>query len=106
MASIPVSNAANSRRTLVSSSAGRPAFLERLDIFEGAIERRENALLDFLAEPHSIDEVAEHRFVYRPSDDLQHVEMVERRSMQMHIDRLIRQKIILEEPDGRYCAKR
>ncbi|MFP6641659.1 MAG: MBL fold metallo-hydrolase [Myxococcota bacterium] len=84
---------------------GREAFLKRLDIFEGAIERREKALLEYLVEPHSIDEVAEHRFVYRPEDDLGHVEIVERRSMQMHIDRLIGQEKVVEEAGGLYRAQ-
>jgi hypothetical protein len=32
------------------------------------IRDREERLLAFLAEPHSLDEVAAHRFVYRPGD--------------------------------------
>lgn len=85
---------------------GQEAFLERLDIFEGAIERREKALLEFLTKPHSIEDVAEHRFVYRPEDDLGHVEFVERRSMQMHIDRLMGQGKVVEETGGLYRTQR
>lgn len=68
----------------------REAFLERLDRFAAVIRSREARLLDFLAAPKSLDEVAEHRFVYRPSDAIPFAEPVERRSMGMHIARLVR----------------
>jgi len=81
---------------------GRAAFLERLDIFEAAIARREGNLLEFLAEPHNIEEVAEHRFVYRPKDDVSFAPAVERRSMQQHIDRLIKAGQVRALDNGRY----
>ncbi len=81
---------------------GRDAFLERLDIFEAAIARREGNLLEFLAEPHNIEEVAEHRFVYRPKDDVPFAPAVERRSMQQHIDRLIKAGRLRALDEGRY----
>jgi glyoxylase-like metal-dependent hydrolase (beta-lactamase superfamily II) len=81
---------------------GREAFLARLEIFCAAIARRENALLEFLAEPHDIDEVAEHRFVYRPGDPVVFAEGVERRSMQQHIDRLVATGRLKALAAGRY----
>ena len=44
---------------------GREEFLALLDAFAEVIPRRHEAMLDFLAEPHSLDELAAHRFVYR-----------------------------------------
>jgi hypothetical protein len=41
----------------------RAVFLERLDRYAAVIGRREERLLAFLAEPHSLDEVAAHRLV-------------------------------------------
>ena len=81
---------------------GRAPFLERLDIFEGAIYRREGQLLEFLAEPRDIEEVAAHRFVYRPKDDVVFAAAVERRSMQQHIDRLVTAGRVVALDEGRY----
>jgi len=69
---------------------GRDAFLERLDRFEAKIADRERNLLAFLAEPHTLEEVVAHRFVYRPQDPMPFIDAVERRSMSQHIDRLLR----------------
>ncbi|MFT7220952.1 MAG: glyoxylase-like metal-dependent hydrolase (beta-lactamase superfamily II) [Candidatus Azotimanducaceae bacterium] len=45
---------------------GRAAFLAMLERFASVIEDREQRLLGFIATPRSIDEIVEHRFVYRP----------------------------------------
>jgi len=68
---------------------GRAAFLERLDRFTAVIATREARLLDFLAEPRTLDEIVAHRFVYRPGDAVAFADDVEQRSMRQHIDRLI-----------------
>jgi glyoxylase-like metal-dependent hydrolase (beta-lactamase superfamily II) len=83
---------------------GRESFLERLDKFEGAIARRERALLEFLAEPHDLDEVVEHRFVYRPKDPIAFAAPVERRSMSMHIDRLLERGTLRRIDGNRYVV--
>ncbi|MFM7734743.1 MAG: MBL fold metallo-hydrolase, partial [Alphaproteobacteria bacterium] len=72
---------------------GRAAFLERLDRFATMIGDRERRLIDFLAEPRSIEEIVAHRFVYRPGDAVPWADAVERRSMAQHLSRL--------EPAGR-----
>jgi glyoxylase-like metal-dependent hydrolase (beta-lactamase superfamily II) len=82
----------------------RPTFLERLDRFETKIALREAALLDYLQEPHSLDEIAAHRFVYRPGDAVPNADFVERRSMGMHIARLIAQDRVEEVETGRFAA--
>ena len=68
----------------------REGFLERLDRFAGVIADRERRLRDYLAEPHTLDEIAAHRFVYRPQDDVLFAEAVERVSMRQHLARLER----------------
>jgi glyoxylase-like metal-dependent hydrolase (beta-lactamase superfamily II) len=83
----------------------RPAFLERLARYRDVIEQREQRLLAFLSEaPRSMDEVAEHRFVYRKGDSVPFAAPVERRSMGMHIARLVRQGRVREVEAGRFQA--
>jgi glyoxylase-like metal-dependent hydrolase (beta-lactamase superfamily II) len=83
---------------------GRAAFLERLDRFSAVIGDREARLLAFLAEPRSLDEIAAHRFVYRPSDPVPFAEPVERRSMAQHVARLARDGRVREVAPGRFRA--
>ena len=81
---------------------GREAFLERLDRFEGKIEEREQRLLEYLAEARSLDEIAEHRFIYRPGDAVVFATAVERSSMRQHLERLARDGRVREPEAGRY----
>jgi len=83
----------------------RRTFLERLDRFVAVIADRERRLLAFLAEaPRTLDEVAAHRFVYRPSDPVPFAAPVERRSMGQHVARLVRQGRVRELEPGRFQA--
>ncbi len=66
------------------------------------IGRRHEAMLDFLAEPHTIDEMVEHRFIYRPHVEMAFVTSVERRSAEMHVARMIRRGEAVELESGRY----
>lgn len=70
---------------------GRELFLEMLDKFHGVIARRHGEMLDFLAEPRTIAEMAEHRFVYRPTVDIPFVHTVETRTAQLHLERMVQQ---------------
>ena len=79
---------------------GHAAFVERLDRFAAVIARREAALLDFLAAPHSLDDIAAHRFVYRPGDAVAYAEAVERRSMGQHLARLLGAGVVEEAAPG------
>lgn len=81
---------------------GQEAFLERLDVFEGAIERREKALLEFLTTPHTLDEIVEHRFVFRPGTTGVFHDAAEMRSMTLHLERLMEQGQVVEEANGFY----
>ena len=84
---------------------GREAFLERLDRFAAVIGDREGRLLAYLAEPRTLDEMAAHRFVYRPGDAVPFAEPVERRSMAQHVERLRRDGRV-REVDARPLARR
>ena len=81
---------------------GRDAFLERLDRFTAVIADRERRLLEYLAEPHSMAEIARHRFVYRPQDPVPFAEAVERRSMSQHVSRLLQAGRAREVEPGRF----
>ena len=82
----------------------RETFLARLDRFEGKIGEREARLLEFLKEPHTLAEIAEHRFVYRPGDPVAFAEGVERRSMSQHLARLERAGRVREVEPGLFLA--
>jgi glyoxylase-like metal-dependent hydrolase (beta-lactamase superfamily II) len=83
---------------------GRDTFLERLDRFAEVIKTREARLLEFLLAPHTLDEIAEHRFVYRAQDVVPYAEAVERRSMGQHLERLAREGQVREVEPGRWLA--
>jgi len=83
---------------------GTPGYLERLDRFAGVIADRERRLLAYLAEPHTLDDIVAHRFVYRPQDQVTFADGVERRSMAMHLARLARDGRVRELEPGRYRA--
>jgi glyoxylase-like metal-dependent hydrolase (beta-lactamase superfamily II) len=85
---------------------GHRAFRERLDRFAAVIQQREARLLAFLREPHTLEEIAEHRFVYRQGDPVAFLACVERRSMAQHLERLIREGRVRETEPGRFIASR
>jgi glyoxylase-like metal-dependent hydrolase (beta-lactamase superfamily II) len=83
---------------------GRAAFLESLDRFEAVIATREERLLEFLGEPHSLDDVVEHRFVFRKEDEVIFANSVERYSMGQHIERLLAAGRLVALDDQRYVV--
>jgi glyoxylase-like metal-dependent hydrolase (beta-lactamase superfamily II) len=78
----------------------RASFLARLGRYAAVIADREARLVAFLREPHTLAEVAAHRFVYRPGDPVSFADPVERRSMGQHIDRLRAQGRVEEVEPG------
>jgi glyoxylase-like metal-dependent hydrolase (beta-lactamase superfamily II) len=82
----------------------RDTFLERLEAFSAVIGTRERRLLEFLQAPHTLQEIAEHRFVYRVQDQVPFAEAVERRSMGQHLARLARDGRVREVEPGRWLA--
>ena len=83
---------------------GREAFLAMLDAFHAVIGRRHDAMLEFLAEPHTLEEMIEHRFVYRPHVDIPIVGRVERRTSELHLQRMLDRGEATEVEPGRYRA--
>ena len=81
---------------------GRERFVEMIDSFTAVIGRRHDAMLDFLREPHTIDEMREHRFIYRPHVEFALVESVETRSAELHVQRMLRRGEVNEIEPGRF----
>ena len=81
---------------------GRRLFVEMLDTFHAVIHRRHNEMLDFLTEPHSIAEMAERRFVYRPDVDIPFVKTVETRTAHLHVERMIHRGEAVEVEAGKF----
>jgi glyoxylase-like metal-dependent hydrolase (beta-lactamase superfamily II) len=83
---------------------GRERFVELLDEFAAVIPRRHAAMLAFLAEPRTIAEMVEHRFIYRKH--VQHVfaDAVEERCATMHVQRMVARGEAVEVELGRFHA--
>lgn len=83
---------------------GRERFVELLDGFGAVIHRRHAEMLQYLAEPHTIDEMVARRFVYRPHVEMAFVESVERRTATMHVARMLQRGEATEVAPGRYTT--
>ncbi len=79
----------------------RAEFLTMLDAFANMIDYREQNLLRFIQTPRTMEEIVDHRFVYRPGTGGDMVEQIERRSMGFHLQRLIRDGVV-KQVDERY----
>ncbi len=82
----------------------RQMMLAMLDRFESAIPRRHQAMLEFLAEPRSIVDFVERRFVYRPGDEVPFADKVEERAAELHLARMAERGEAQQLPDGRFKA--
>lgn len=81
---------------------GRDTFLAMLDKFHAVINRRHEAMLDFLAEPRSIEEMVTNRFVYRPHVEHVFADAVERRTADLHVARMLSRGEAAEVAPGRF----
>ena len=81
---------------------GREEFRRLIDTFSEVIPRRHRAMLDYLAEPRSIDDMTAHRFVYRPHVDHSFADAVERRTAELHVQRMLDRGEAVEVAPGRY----
>ena len=81
---------------------GRPTFVKMIDDFRAVIDRRHQAMLDHLAEPRTVADMVEHRFVYRPHVESLFVGPVERRTAELHLQRMLRRGEAVEVEPGRY----
>ncbi|MGY0489963.1 MBL fold metallo-hydrolase [Streptomyces sp. WG-D5] len=83
---------------------GAAEFRRRLDAYAAVVEKRDAELLAFLNAPHTPDEIADHRLVYRPHVQGAHVRPVELRTARRHVDRLVAQGRVVDLGEGRYRA--
>ena len=83
---------------------GREAFLELLDAFAAVIPRRHDAMLAFLAEPHTLDDMVGHRFIYRPHVEHVFADSVEHRCAAMHVQRMLTRGEAVEIEPGLFRA--
>jgi hypothetical protein len=81
---------------------GRDRFVELIDAFTAVIGRRHEAMIEFLREPRSIDDMRRNRFIYRPHVEMPFVESVERRSAELHVQRMLRRGEATEVAPGRF----
>lgn len=84
--------------------SGAAEFGRRLDAYMSVIQHRNDTLLTFLREPADIDEIAEHRLVYRRHVEGAHVAPVERATAEQHLERLIGEGQVVEIEPGRFRA--
>ena len=81
---------------------GRKNFLELLDAFGAVITRRHDAMLDFLVEPQSIEDMVSRRFIYRPHVKSVFADQVEHRSAFLHLQRMQTRGEVKEVETGRF----
>ena len=81
---------------------GRETFVNMVDDFGAVIDRRHEAMLEFLVEPRTIDDLVAHRFVYRPHVESLFVEAVEQRTAELHLARMIRRDEAKEVAPGAF----
>ena len=81
---------------------GRTLFVEMIDSFHSVIDQRHQAMLDYLVEPRSLDEMAIHRFIYRRHVEKIFITEVERRSAKLHVERMLSRKEVIEVETGRF----
>lgn len=83
----------------------RAAFLHALDAFTAKIAQRDDTLLARLRErPHTLDELAARGLLYPPATALPWVACAERRTITQHLHRLLAQRQVVQQGDGRYAA--
>lgn len=81
---------------------GAAEFGRRLDAYAAVVDRRDAELLAFLSEPRTVDEIADHRLVYRPHVQGPHIRPVELRTARRHVERLRGQGRVEEVAAGRF----
>ncbi len=83
---------------------GRKHFVELLDAFSAVIAKRHQEMLTFLAEPHPLEEMVVRRFVYRPHVQTPFADSVERRTAELHLQRMLQRQEAQEVEPGIYQA--
>lgn len=75
----------------------RAIFHEKLERFAARIREREDAMLAFLAEPRTLEQMIARRFVYPAHADLPFIDAVERRTLEQHLVRFQEQGRVVSE---------
>ncbi len=83
----------------------RDEFLAKLDRFEGRIAARERAMLEFLAAPHTVEEMVARRFLYPAHASMPFIDAVEKRTTLQHLERMQRDGRVRLGDDGRWIAR-
>lgn len=83
---------------------GRSTMLKMVDNFHAVIGRRHQAMLEFLAEPRTLGEMISHRFVYRPHVEGVFIDNVERRTSELHLQRMLDRGEAVESEPGTFCC--
>jgi glyoxylase-like metal-dependent hydrolase (beta-lactamase superfamily II) len=81
---------------------GRELFVDMIDRFHAVIETRHRAMLDYLTEPRTIEEMMSHRFLYRPHVDYVYADAVETRTAELHVARMLERGEAREVEAQRY----
>ncbi|MBI3785496.1 MAG: MBL fold metallo-hydrolase [Deltaproteobacteria bacterium] len=84
----------------------RRTFEEKLARFHGKIAERERNILSYLVEPHTLDEMVAHRFLYPPHANLSFIDAAERRTIEQHLQRLLANGAVQRVSESRYRALR
>lgn len=79
-------------------------YRQRLARYTAKLRERDDRLLEYLSEPHTMDDVVAHRFVYRPQDRVASIDATERVMMGMHLERLIRRGRVKRVEADRFLA--
>ncbi len=83
---------------------GRAAFVEAIDKFTAVIGTRHDRMLEFLAEPRTLEEMMSHRFIYRPHVEHVFADSVEHRSAFLHVQRMLTRGEATEVEPGKFQA--
>ncbi|MBI1813352.1 MAG: MBL fold metallo-hydrolase [Deltaproteobacteria bacterium] len=83
----------------------RDVFTTKLAAFAAKIPAREQAILDFLAESRSLNELVAHRFLYPPHAHAPFIDAVEQRTIAQHLTRLIANGAVIAGDGGRFLRR-
>jgi glyoxylase-like metal-dependent hydrolase (beta-lactamase superfamily II) len=83
----------------------RTEYLRMLDAFASVIDRRDDTLLGLLTQPRTFDELVDHGVVYRKETAPSFAPPVERRTIELHLARLMREDRVEILPDGAYLRR-
>ncbi|AEF40753.1 MBL fold metallo-hydrolase [Hoyosella subflava] len=81
---------------------GSGEFRERLGMYRDKLLSREDRLLDYLVEPRTLDAIVAHRLVYRPHVSAPYVDAVERRTAELHLERLVSLGAVVTSENGSF----